>query len=115
MTRAAIEQVLERLLANPVLPSFALMHEIGHPQLRLWRQIGGARCSSAGHVEDTEPVKRRQRRPTLASIHKQATKAGIPVSGYELRPDGSIGVVVTPTSATTNPDGTKPVDRSEWH
>lgn len=41
MTRAAFEQVLERLQANPVLPSFALMHELGHAQLQLWRRMGG--------------------------------------------------------------------------
>jgi hypothetical protein len=41
-----------------------------------------------------EPVKRtRKRKPTLASVARQAAKAGIPVAGYEVRPDGTIGIV----------------------
>jgi hypothetical protein len=46
MTRATFEQVFDRLQANPVLPSFAAMHELEHAQLRLWRQIGGKNAKS---------------------------------------------------------------------
>jgi hypothetical protein len=44
---------------------------------------------------------RKPRRPTLASVAKQASKAAIAVERYEVRPDGSI-VIVTgqPESAT---------------
>jgi hypothetical protein len=36
---------------------------------------------------------RRPRRPTLASIAKQANKAAIPVARYEVKPDGTVVVV----------------------
>lgn len=55
----------------------------------------------------SKPKRTRKRTPTLAGIAKQATKAGIPVAGYEVRPDGSIGVV------TSKPGETKP-DANEW-
>jgi hypothetical protein len=48
-------------------------------------------------------TRRRQHKPTLAGVAKQASKAGIEVARYEIRPDGSI-VVVTgkgePTEAS---------------
>jgi hypothetical protein len=39
-----------------------------------------------------EPVvkRTRQRKPTLASVARQAAKAGIPVARYDFRPDGTI-------------------------
>ena len=48
---------------------------------------------------------RRQRKPTLASVAKQASKAAIPVARYEVKPDGSIVVVTgTPEPSTeSNP------------
>jgi hypothetical protein len=41
------------------------------------------------------PVKkrRRPRKPTLASVAKQASKAALEVARYEVKPDGSIVVV----------------------
>jgi hypothetical protein len=36
---------------------------------------------------------RRQRKPTLASVAKQACKAGLEVARYEVKPDGSIVIV----------------------
>jgi len=39
---------------------------------------------------------RKRRRPTLASVAKQASKAAIPVARYEMKPDGTV-VVVTGT------------------
>jgi hypothetical protein len=51
----------------------------------------------------TEPPRRRQRKPTLASVAKQANKAGIPVARYEVE-DGKISIIVgQPESPTTNP------------
>jgi hypothetical protein len=36
---------------------------------------------------------RRQRKPTLASVAKQARKAGLDVARYEVRPDGTVVIV----------------------
>jgi len=100
MTPAAFEQILERLQANPLLPSFALMHEFGHAQLQLWRQIGR---------KAAKPIKQsRKRKPTLASIARQTTKANIPVVAYEFRPDGTIVAVVDKPNAVA-------VTPEEWH
>jgi hypothetical protein len=43
-----------------------------------------------------EPVMKRarQRKPTLASVARQAAKAGIAVARYDFRPDGTISIVV---------------------
>jgi hypothetical protein len=105
MTRAAFEQILERLEANPVLPSFALMHELGHAQLRLWRQIGG---------KAAKPIKQsRKRKPTLASVARQTTKANISVAAYEFRPDGTIVAVVgKPNAVLDEADDVKSNSRS---
>jgi len=70
MTRAAFEQILERLQANPALPSFALMHELGHVQLQLWRRIG---AKSANAVR-----RARKRKPTLASVARQTSRQVFP-------------------------------------
>jgi hypothetical protein len=51
----------------------------------------------------TATAPRRQRRPSLATVAKQARKAGIEVAGYEYRPDGTI-VVVTGKPQTDNTD-----------
>ena len=43
---------------------------------------------------EAQPVKRtRQRKPTLAGVVRQATKAGVEVARYDVRPDGTISVV----------------------
>ena len=36
---------------------------------------------------------KRHRKPTLASVAKQASKAAIPVARYEVKPDGTVVVV----------------------
>jgi len=48
---------------------------------------------------------RKPRKPTLASVAKAASKAGIPVVRYEMRPDGTI-IVVTgePEASSTEPN-----------
>jgi hypothetical protein len=44
---------------------------------------------------------RKLRKPTLASVAKQASKAGIEVARYEVKPDGTVVAVVgKPESAT---------------
>jgi hypothetical protein len=56
------------------------------------------RLASWGTI--AEP-KRRARKPTLASVARQATKAGIEVARYEIAPDGKIAVI------TGKPEPTK--------
>jgi hypothetical protein len=44
---------------------------------------------------------RKPRRPTLTSIARQAAKAGLEVSRYELDPDGKISIVIGKPGAET--------------
>jgi len=44
-------------------------------------------------VARQEPARRRQRKPTLAGVAKQAAKAGIEVARYEVDADGKIIIV----------------------
>jgi hypothetical protein len=44
-------------------------------------------------VARQEPARKRQRKPTLASVAKQAAKAGIEVARYEVDADGKISIV----------------------
>ena len=85
-----IEALHARLRSAGSPPSFDHLHDPGLVQ-RL-----SAVISDPGDVvgDDGEPVKRRQRRPSLASVAKQAEKAGITVASYDVRPDGTISVVV---------------------
>ena len=47
---------------------------------------------------------KRHRKPTLASVAKQANKAGIDVARYEVKPDGTVAVVTgKPEVSETNP------------
>ena len=43
---------------------------------------------------------RRQRKPTVASVAKQASKAGLKVARYEVPPDGTVVVVTGKGEAT---------------
>ena len=97
MARAAFEQVLERLQVNPVLPSFALMHELGHVQLQQWRQIG---AKGAKAVKQT----RKQRRASLTGAIRAAKAAGMTVSGATMAPDGSIVLTFGDGSTATSND-----------
>jgi hypothetical protein len=56
-------------------------------------------------IAPTEPTPklRKPRRPTLASVAKQASKAAIPVARYENKPDGTI-VVVTGEPELAKPE-----------
>jgi hypothetical protein len=51
---------------------------------RHWQHSGAAKPAQRKH---------RARKPTLASVAKQAIKAGIEVARYEVEPDGKIVVV----------------------
>jgi hypothetical protein len=57
------------------------------------------------YVAWTATPPRRQRRPTLATIAKQARKAGIEAARYEIKPDGTVIIVTgTPEPSTeSNP------------
>jgi hypothetical protein len=57
--------------------------------------------------------RKRVRKPTLAGVAKQATRAGLEISKYEVSPDGKIGIVLgKPADATSL---SQPhVDASEW-
>src|SRR5262245_30108566 len=52
---------------------------------------------------------RKRRRPTLASVAKQANRAAIPVARYEVKPDGTI-VVVTGQPEAAEPENPWPLD-----
>ena len=77
---------------------------------RLWARIGGGDVHIDDSGEDAEPVKRsRKRKPTLAGVARQAAKAGIPVARYDVRLDGTIGVVVgKPVGSDIDMDDTTP-------
>src|SRR5262249_10637382 len=55
------------------------------------------------------PPARRPRKPTLASVAKQANTAAIPVARYEVRPDGTV-VVVTGMPAPAQLENPWPLD-----
>ena len=48
----------------------------------------------------------RQRKPSLTSVIRQAAKAGVEIAGYEVRPDGTIGVIVGKPVGDVEIDGT---------
>jgi hypothetical protein len=52
---------------------------------------------------DTMRRPRKPRQPTLTSAKEQASKAGIDVAHYEIKPDGSI-IIVTGTSEAADPN-----------
>ncbi len=51
---------------------------------------------------------KRERKVTLATVAKQASKAAIPVARYEVKPDGTVVVV------TGQPDASGTRDKNEW-
>jgi hypothetical protein len=63
------------------------------------REWSAARANLSGNHHR----QRKPRRPSLASVAKQASKAAIPVARYEVRPAGTI-VIVTGQSSTTEPN-----------
>jgi hypothetical protein len=61
--------------------------------LRAW---SAARANLSGNRHR----QRKPRRPSLASVAKQASKAGIEVARYEIKPDGSVVVVTGEPEST---------------
>jgi len=68
----------------------ALRAEQRKTELAEWKTI-------MGHAE-----KRRGRPPTLVGVAKQASQAGIEVARYEVKPDGTIIVVIGAPAADTS-------------
>jgi hypothetical protein len=81
--------------------------------LNRWEVYGGIMCMMAHYLPDFEvwdnwPKQRKprsQRKPTLVSVAKQASKAGVEVARYEVKSDGTVVVVTgTPEPSTeSNP------------
>jgi hypothetical protein len=67
---------------------------MGHHNLKAVPLVVGGMSAVEG-VDVTKPTqrKRRARKPTLASVAKQASKAGVVVARYEVEPDGKITVI----------------------
>jgi hypothetical protein len=63
------------------------------------REWSAARANLSGNRHR----QRKPRRPSLASVAKQASKAGIEVARYEIKPDGSV-VVVTGQPEPAGPE-----------
>jgi hypothetical protein len=60
------------------------------------REWSAARANLSGNRHR----QRKPRRPSLASVAKQASKAGIDVARYEIKPDGSVVVVTGEPEST---------------
>jgi hypothetical protein len=67
---------------------------MGHNNLEAAPLVVGI-MSAVEDVDAMKPAqrKRRARKPTLAGVAKQASKAGVEVARYEVEPDGKIVVV----------------------
>jgi len=60
-------------------------------------------------VAPVKPARKPRKPPTLASVAKQASKAGIEVARYEVKPDGTV-IVVTGEPEPAEPDNAWPLD-----
>jgi len=112
--RATSPPLAERLQAAHPVP-----HSTAHlDDPDLLRRIGGddvVALDSGEDAEPIEPIKRRKRKPTLTSVARQAAKARVAVAAYDVRPDGTIRVVIgKPGAVSVDLDDTIP-DRSEWN
>jgi hypothetical protein len=59
------------------------------------------------------PKRVRNRKPTLASVAKQAAKAGIEVARYEVNANGKIIVITGKSAGLMNSTGTD-INADEW-
>ena len=57
---------------------------------------------AAREAGDRSSKRPRVRKPTFASVARQASKAGIPVASYAVDPDGRITVIVGQPDTTAN-------------
>ena len=80
----------------PMCASLNLEHQTRKPNL-----------NNVPHMRDDGL--RTPRKPTLASVARQVSKAGIEVARYEIKPDGSI-TIVTGKPESAAPDNSWPLD-----
>jgi hypothetical protein len=95
-------------LANEIEANRRWVDSLGEWELRpeSQRQV---RVRPPDALRTKAEAARKLRKPTLASVAKQASKAGIEVSRYEVKPDGTVVAVVgKPESAT--PENPWPLD-----
>jgi hypothetical protein len=100
------------------LPPLSLWREHEEAHRAFWREHEeGHQAFYAEPAQPPKPTRPRKRKPTLAGVSRHAARAGIEVARYEVRPDGTIGVVVgKPVGASdVDSDDTTSPDRSEWH
>ena len=67
--------------------------------LREW-MTDGLKSAAQANIFHNNRHQRKPRRPSLASVSRQASKAGIEVARYEIKPDGSIVVVTGEPKST---------------
>jgi hypothetical protein len=126
-------QLREARVADPLPPLLRMMDEIRQRATHDAQQPSSSQHDSElvqlmstdvvtdDGVEDVKPVKpakrTRKRKPTLAAVARQVGKAGIPVTGYEVRSDGSIRIITSKSklSGEIEMDDTTPIDQSEWN
>jgi hypothetical protein len=104
----AVDDVLKRIDATTLATLSPDDYEAG-------RRSYAALCKGAA-----KPVaKRRERKPTLAGVAKQVSRAGIEVARYEVKPDGTVVVVTgkTDTEQTNDLDNwiAKHADTGQRH
>ena len=64
------------------------------PPPSLWREHEERHQALYAELAQQPKLTRpRKRKPTLAGVARQATKAGIPIARYDVRPDGTISIV----------------------
>ena len=96
MPRRAVTTDLDRVLArlraaNPVPPSFAHVLNLDVDALA---QLIADPDVDVGDVKSVEPTKRRKRRPTIASVTRQAARANVSIAHVDLDADGYVTRVV---------------------
>jgi hypothetical protein len=83
--------------------------EVGEEYLAAALRAAGVESVEGLRAADKPPpaggvLQRKPRKPTLASIVKQARKAAIEVARYEIKPDGTIAVITGKSESTeSNP------------
>jgi hypothetical protein len=61
-------------------------------------------CEAFVRIDQPRNPPRQRKQPTLASVAKQASKAGIEVARYEVKPDGTVVIITGKSEATeSNP------------
>ena len=82
---------------------------LGPHDPRVWREERARRVAEIRAALGRINPARKPRKPTLASVAKQANKAAIPVARYEVKPDGTV-VVVTGKPVPVAPEDPWPLD-----